>query len=60
MHRFDVHRLAADADLVRSPPVLPPRQAEHFARCRQVAEHDAVERDDRDQVRPSPVRSVVA
>jgi hypothetical protein len=28
-------------------------QTEHFARRRQVAEHDAVERNDGDQVRPS-------
>src|SRR6185295_12289116 len=33
-----------------------PRQAEHFARRGQVAEHDAIECDDRDQVRLSAAR----
>jgi len=49
MRRFDDRCGAADSNLVERMPGTVEHAAKHFAGRGQVAEHDAVERDNRDQ-----------
>ncbi len=52
MCRLGLRSQTAHADVVRGMPIVIAHAPEHFARCGNVAEHDAVKGDDRDEMLP--------
>ena len=52
MRRRNLRSQTAHADVVRCIPIVIAHTSEHLARCGKVAEHDAVERQNRDEMLP--------